>query len=108
MDATEIKSRLNTILQHLPAAYSPASARKLMASFENYKHIAQSLPTNAAIVKSGVRATFDRIESDIKFAIIGTPKKESESRFLDAREGMTKGINGLLTVPEMDLERDNG
>ena len=106
MDATEIKSRLNTILQNLPAAYSPASARKLMASFENYKHIAQSLPTNTSIVRSGVRATFDPIESDIKFAIIGIPKKESESRFLDAKGLMTKGINNLLGVPEKNLERD--
>ena len=108
MDATEIKSRLTTILQHLPVAYSPASARKLMAAFENYKHIVQSLPTNTSIVRSGVRAAFDQIESDIKFAIIGTPKKESESRFLDAKELMTKGINGLLTVPETDLERGIG
>ncbi len=106
MDATEIKSRLTAILQNLPAAYSSASARKLMASFENYKHIAQSLPTNTSLVRSGVRAAFDPIESDIKFAIIGTPKKESESRFLIAKELMTKGINSLLAIPEKDLERD--
>ena len=108
MDAIEIKSRLNTILQHLPVAYSPASARKLMASFENYKYIAQNLPTNTSIARSGVRAAFGPIESDIKFAIIGTPKKESESRFLVAKELMTKGISSLLAVPEKDLERSNG
>ena len=107
MDATEIKSRLTTILTNLPTAYSVASARKLMSSFENYKHIAQSLPTNTSLAKSGVRAAFDPIESDIRFAIIGTPKKEAESRWLNAKEQMTKGINSLLAVPEKDLERDN-
>ena len=106
MHATEIKSRLSTILINLPTAYSVASARKLMSSFENYKHIAQSLPTNTSLAKSGVRATFDPIESDIRYAIIGTPKKEAESRFHNARGEMTKGINSLLAIPEKDLERD--
>ncbi len=106
MHATEIKSRLTTILQNLPTGYSIASARKLMSSFENYKQIAQSLPTNTSLVRSGVRAAFDPIESDIKFAILGTPKKEAETRFREAKDRMTQGIDNILAIPEKDLERD--
>jgi len=100
MDIREVKTQLTAILQNLPTYYSLNGARKLMLSFENYKHIARSLVNNYSVIRSGVRSEFDDIESDIKLAIKGIPKKEAELRFGEAKRHMADDINHILAVDE--------
>ena len=96
MDSTEAKTRLTAIRDNLPMNYSQNSARKLMSSFENYKHVMQDLGNKYAAVLSGVQTNLSGIESDIKEAIKGTPKKEAEARFGEAKTHLTGDINSIL------------
>jgi hypothetical protein len=97
MDRTEAKTRLTAIRDNLPTIYSQNSARKLMSSLENYKQVTQAMGNKYSAVLSGVHSEFSEIESDIKCAIIGTPKKEAESRFGEAKRHLTEDINSILT-----------
>jgi hypothetical protein len=96
MDSTEAKTRLTAIRDNLPMNYSQNSARKLMSSFENYKHVVQDLGNKNSTILSGVHSEFSEIESDIKRAMIGTPKEEAESRFGEAKKHMMDDINRIL------------
>ena len=100
MDPSEIKTQLTTIRDNLPMHYSQNSARKLMSSFENYKQITQTLGNNYSRLLSGVQSEFSDIEFDIKWAIKGTPKKEAESRFQEAKRHIMDDINSILTLLE--------
>src|SRR5580698_9871124 len=98
MNLDEAKTRLAAIRDNLPPDYSMNSSRKLMSSFENYKQISQALGRNLSRIKSGIRSEFEDIEWDIRSAIKGTPKKEAESRFGQAKRHITEDINRILAV----------
>ena len=98
MDPNEVKMQLTAIRDYLPASYSQNSARKLMSSFENYKRVAQGLGNNYSNLLSGVRSDLSDIELDIRLAIKGTPKKEAESRFSEAKRHITDDINSILAT----------
>jgi hypothetical protein len=98
MNLNEAKAQLTTIRDNLPPDYSMNSARKLMSSFENYKQISQALGRDLSRIKSGIRSEFEDLESDIRLAIKGIPKKEAESRFSQAKRHITDDINSILAV----------
>jgi hypothetical protein len=98
MKLHEAKMQLTAIRDNLPAHYSMNSARKLMSSFENYRQISQALGRSLSRAKSGIRSEFEDIEWDIRSAIKGTPKKEAESRFSQAKKYITDDINSILAV----------
>lgn len=98
MDPNEIKTQLMAIRDHLPMHYSQHSARQLMSSFENYKRVTQTLGNNYSRLLSGVQSEFSDIEFDIKWAIKGTPKKEAESRFQEAKRHIIEDINSILAL----------
>jgi hypothetical protein len=98
MDVTETKAQLTAILQNLPTDYSQNGARKLMSAFENYKHIARALLNNSANIRAGVHSEFDDIELAIRLAIKGTPKKEAESCFAEARNHMMGGMAHIIAA----------
>jgi hypothetical protein len=98
MNLQEAKTQLTAIRDNLPADYSMNSARKLMSSFENYKQISRTLGRELSRIKSGIRSEFEDIEWDIRSAIKGTPKKEAESRFIQAKRHITDDINRILAV----------
>jgi hypothetical protein len=98
MDLQQAKSQLTAIRDNLPPDYSMNSARKLMSSFENYKQISRGLGRELSRQKFGIRSEFDDIQQDIKSAIIGTPKKEAESRFSQAKKHITEDINKIIAV----------
>jgi hypothetical protein len=98
MHLNEAKTQLTAIRDNLPADYSINSARKLMSSFENYKQISRALGRDLSRVKSGIRSEFEDIEWDIRTAIKGTPKREAETRFSQAKRHITEDINSILAV----------
>jgi hypothetical protein len=98
MNLGEAKIQLTAIRDYLPADYSQQAARKLMSSFENYRQISQSLGRSLSRTKLGIRSEFEDIEGEIRTAIKGTPKKESESAFSHARRQITDDINQILAV----------
>jgi hypothetical protein len=98
MNLPEAKTQLTAIRDNLPADYSMNSARKLMSSFENYRQISQALGRDLSRIKYGIRSEFEDIEWDIRTAIKGTPKKEAESRFSQAKTQITDDINRILAV----------
>jgi hypothetical protein len=98
MDLQQAKTQLTAIRDNLPPDYSMNSARKLMSSFVNYKQISQGLGRELGRQKLGIRSQFDDIEQDIKSAIIGTPKKEAESNFTQAKKHITEDINKIIEV----------
>jgi hypothetical protein len=49
-----------------------------------------------AALLSGVQSEFNDIELDIRWAIKGTPKKEAEARFGEAKRHITEDINSIL------------
>jgi len=98
MDLQQAKTRLTAIRDNLPPDYSMNSARKLMSSFENYKQISRGLGRDLPRLKLGIRSEFDDIEQHIKCAIIGTPKKEAESSFSQAKKHITEDINKIIAV----------
>jgi hypothetical protein len=98
MNLREAKTQLTAIRDNLPSDYSMNSARKLMSSFENYRQISQALGRGLSRAKFGIRSEFADIEWDIRSAIKGTPKKEAESRFSQAKKQISDDINGILAV----------
>ena len=98
MSLDEAKTQLTAIRDHLPADYSQQAARKLMSSFENYRQISQALGRSVPRASTGIRTEFGDIEGNIRTAIIGTPKKEAESAFSQARQHITDDINRILAV----------
>jgi hypothetical protein len=80
----------------MPQQYSQSGARKLMSSYENYKHILQVLGQSYSSISSAVRAALPDIETAIRQAIKGIPKKEAEECFRQAIRQMTEGINSIL------------
>jgi hypothetical protein len=98
MKLHEAKTPLTAIRDNLPLDYSMNSARKLMSSFENYRQILHSLGRNLSGINSGIRSEFEDIEMNIRWSIKGTPKKEAESRFNQAKRQITDGINSILAV----------
>ncbi len=100
---TEAQTQLTAIRDYLPADYSQQAARKLMSSFENYRQISQALGRSIPRASTGIRTEFTDIEEEIRTAIKGTPKKESESAFTLARQHITEDINRILVVkPPID------
>ena len=98
MTLDEAKTQLTAIRDYLPADYSQQAARKLMSSFENYRQISQALGRSLSRTKSGIRSEFEDIEGEIRTAIKGTPKKEAESAFTQARRHITDDIDRILAV----------
>jgi len=96
MGIVEAKTQLTAIRDNLPLHYSLQSARKLMSSFENYKQVLQAMGNRSAGLLSGVKSEFSDIEFDIRWAIKGTPKKEAEARFAEAKRHITEDINSIL------------
>ena len=98
MDLQQAKTQLTAIRDNLPPDYSIASARKLMSSFENYQQISRGLGRDLPRQKLGIRSDFDDIEQLIKSAIIGTPKKDAETSFNQAKKHITEDINKIIAV----------
>ena len=96
MTTSEVKIQLTTIRDNLPPQYSQSGARKLMSSYENYKHLIQVLGQSYSSISSAVRGALPGIEAAIRQAIAGTPKKESEECFRQGRQQITEGINSIL------------
>jgi hypothetical protein len=96
MTTSEVRIQLTTIRENLPMQYSQSSARKLMSSYENYKHILQVLGQSYSSISSPVRGALPGIETAIRDAIMGTPKKEAEECFRRAKQQITEGINSIL------------
>ena len=103
MTSTEVKTQLTAIRENLPLQYSQSGARKLMSSYENYKHILQVLGQSYASIHSSVRAALPDIESAIRQAIKGTPKKEAEKCFSNVKRQMTEGIDSILLADAQRL-----
>jgi hypothetical protein len=104
MTSSEVKIQLTAIRENLPPQYSQSGARKLMSSYENYKHILQVLGHSYSSISSSVRAALPDIETGIREAIKGTPKKEAEESFSQAKRLMTEGINSILLADAKKLE----
>jgi hypothetical protein len=98
MDLQQTKTQLTAIRDNLPPDYSISSARKLMLSFENYKQISRGLGRDLPRQKLGIRAQFDDIEQNIKSAIIGTPKKEAEASFSQAKKDIIADIDKIISA----------
>lgn len=96
MTNNEVKIRLTAIRENLPPQFSISAARRLMSSYENYKHILQELGQSYPGISAAMRAALPEIETAIRQAIKGTPKKESEESFRQAKHQMTEDINGIL------------
>lgn len=96
MERDEVKPQLTAIRDNLPLHYSLQSARKLMSSYENYKRILQAMGNRSAALLSGVQSELSDIEFDIRWAIKGTPKKEAEARFGEAKRHITEDIDSIL------------
>jgi hypothetical protein len=96
MTSSEVKIQLTAIRENLPPHYSQSGARKLMSSYENYKHIIQVLGQSYSSISSSVRGALPDIETAIRKAIIGTPKKEAEECFRQGVQQITAGINSIL------------
>src|SRR5258708_5256170 len=73
MTSSEVKIQLTAIRENLPLHYSQSGARKLMSSYENYKHILQVLGQSYSSISSPVRAALPAIETAISQAITDTP-----------------------------------
>jgi hypothetical protein len=104
MTSSEVKIQLTAIRENLPLQYSQIGARKLMSSYENYKHILQVLGQSYSSISPSVRAALPDIETGIRQAIKGTPKKEAEECFSQVKRQMTEGINSILLADAKRLE----
>lgn len=104
MTSSEVKIQLTAIRENLPLQYSQSSARKMMSSYENYKHILQVLGQSYSSISSPVRSALPEIETAIREAIKGTPKKGAEECFSQARKQITEGINSILLADEKKLK----
>jgi hypothetical protein len=56
MTSDEVNIQLTTIRENLPSQYSQSAARKLMSSYENYKHILQAEKGRGRILWAGEAA----------------------------------------------------
>jgi hypothetical protein len=104
MTSSEVKIQLTAIRENLPLQYSQSGARKLMSSYENYKHILQALGQSYSSISSSVRAAVPDIETAVSQAITGTPKKAAEECFSRAKRQMTEGIDSILLADAKKLE----
>ena len=104
MTSSEVKTQLTGIRENLPLQYSQGSARKLMSSYDNYKHILQVLGQSYSSISSSVRAALPEIETAVRQAIKGTPKKEAEICFRQAKNQITEGINSILLADAKKVE----
>jgi hypothetical protein len=104
MTTSDVKIQLTAIRENLPPQYSQSGARKLMSSFENYKNILQILGQSYSSISAPVRAALPDIERTIRQAIIGTPKKEAEECFSQAKRQMTEGISSILLADAKKME----
>lgn len=105
MTSGEVKTQLTAIRENLPLQYSQSSARKLMSSYENYKHILQVLGQSYSSISPEVRHALPDIETTIRQAIKGTSKKEAEECFSLAKRQMTEGINSILHADSIRLDK---
>jgi len=96
MTSNEVKIQLTAIRDHLPPQFSQSAARRLMSSYENYKHILQVLGQSYSSISAAVRAALPEIETAIRQAIKGTPKKEAEQSFNQAKRQISEGIDSIL------------
>ena len=96
MTSDEVKIQLTAIRDNLPQQFSQNAARGLMSSYENYKHILQVLGQSYSSISNAVRSALPEIETSIRQAIKGTPKKEAEAHFNQAKAQITGGINSIL------------
>src|SRR5437868_6280574 len=96
MTSKEVKVRLTAIRENLPPQFSQSAARRLMSSYENYKHILQELGQGYTSINAAVRTALPEIEAAIRQSIKGVPKKEAEERFNYANRQITDGINSIL------------
>ena len=104
MTSSEVKIQFEAIRENLPLQYSQSGARKLMSSYENYKHILQVLGQSYSSISPSVRAALPAIETAIRKAIAGTPKKEAEESFSQAKRQMTEGINSIILADAKKME----
>ena len=104
MTSSEVKIQLTAIRENLPLQYSQSGARKMMSSYENYKHILQVLGQSYSSISSPVREALPEIEAGIREAIKGTPKKFAEQCFIRAKRQMTEGINSILLADAKKME----
>src|SRR5882757_10778967 len=104
MTSSEVKIQLTAIRENLPLQYSQTGARKMMSSYENYKNILQVLGQSYSSISSSVRAALPDIETGIRQAIKGTPKKEAEQCFSRVKRQMTEGINSILLADAKKME----
>ena len=100
MTSSEVKTQFTAIRENLPQQYSQSAARKLMSSYENYKQILQVLGHSYSSIRPAVRSALPEIEAAIRKSIKGTPKKESEECFDQAKRQITEGINSILLADE--------
>jgi len=96
MERDEVMIQLTAIRDNLPLHYPLQSARKLMSSYENYKRVLQAIGNRSADLLSGVKSELSDIEFDIRWAIKGSPKKEAETRFAEAKLHITDDVNSIL------------
>jgi hypothetical protein len=96
MTTEEVKIQLTAIRDNMPPQYSQSGARKLMSSYENYKHTLQVLGQSYTSISSSVRGALPEIELVIRQALKGTPKKEAEEAFGFAKRMITEGVNSIL------------
>ncbi|GGB18812.1 hypothetical protein [Puia dinghuensis] len=104
MTSSEVKVQLTAIRENLPLQYSQSGARKMMSSYENYKHILQVLGQSYSSISSPVRSALPEIETAIRQAIRGAQKKEAEECFSQARRQMIEGINSILLADARKLQ----
>ena len=104
MTPTEVNIQLTVIRENLPPQFSQSAARRLMSSFENYRHILQVLGHSYTSIGAAVRASLPDVESKIRQAIKGTPKKEAEECFHQAKRQITEGITSILLADEKKRE----
>ena len=102
MTTNEVKIQLTAIRENLPSQFSQSAARKLMLSYENYKHILQVLGQSYTSISAGVRAALPEIETAIRQAIKDSSKKQAEEHFIRARRLITAGINAILLADSND------
>ncbi|HEY4335472.1 MAG TPA: hypothetical protein VGM89_06230 [Puia sp.] len=104
MTSDEVKIQLTAIRDNLPLQFSVSAARRLMSSYENYKHILQVLGQSYSSISAAVRAALPEIETAIRQAIKATPKKEAEEHFSQAKRRITQGIDSILLADAKKAE----
>jgi hypothetical protein len=75
-----------------------------MSSYENYKHILQELGQSYTSISAAVRTALPEIETAIRQAIKGTPKKEAEDGFNRAKQEIMEGIGSILLADARKTE----